>query len=255
MKKIISLTILCCLLVAMLTACDSSDYKKALKLYNSGQYSEAMSMFEELGDYEDSGSYVVDCKMKIAESLVENKEFQDAINIYSELNDEVRVSAAKRAWLADYIETNGTAHTDGYQITRNQGDRTISLVASESGKYKVIIKQGNDVGYNEIIITLMPDTSTGFIQHEREISFTILGRTAYQKESGSCEIDTSVFNRGTMLNYNDYSAIGTGAEDMNASSFARSTMEFINDSKSALTQMLKETNIEINLSDLGFTSY
>ena len=88
MKKIISLTILCCLLVAMLTACDSSDYKKALKLYNSGQYSEAMSMFEELGDYEDSGSYVVDCKMKIAESLVENKEFQDAINIYSELNDE-----------------------------------------------------------------------------------------------------------------------------------------------------------------------
>ena len=212
-------------------------------------------MFEELGDYEDSGSYVVDCKVKIAESLVENKEFQDAINIYSELNDEARVSAAKRAWLADYIETNGTAHTDGYQITRNQGDRTISLVASESGKFKVIIKQGNDVGYNEIIITLMPDTSTGFIQHEREISFTILGRTAYQKESGSCEIDTSVFNRGTMLNYNDYSAIGTGAEDMDASSFARSTMEFINDSKSALTQMLKETNIEINLSDLGFTSY
>lgn len=253
-KKILSLCLIV-LILTMLTGCDSSKYKEATKLFNAGNYAEAQAIFEELGDYEDSSNYVVDCKIKIAESLVENKEFQEAINIYSELNDETKVSEAKRAWLANYIETNGTAHTDGYQITRNQGDRTISLVASESGKYKVIIKQGNDVGYNEIIITLMPDTSTGFIQHEREISFTILGRTAYQKESGSCEIDTSVFNRGTMLNYNDYSAIGTGAEDMNASSFARSTMEFINDSKSALTQMLKETNIGITLSDLGFTSY
>ena len=253
-KKILSLCLMV-LILTMLTGCDSSKYKEATKLFNAGNYAEAQAIFEELGDYEDSSNYVVDCKIKIAESLVENKEFQEAINIYSELNDETKVSEAKRAWLANYIETNGTAHADGYQITKNQGDQTISLVAAESGKYKVIIKQGNDVGYNEIIITLMPDTSTGFIQHEREISFTILGRTAYQKESGSCEIDTSVFNRGTMLNYNDYSAIGTGAEDMNASSFARSTMEFINDSKSALTQMLKETNIEINLSDLGFASY
>lgn len=253
-KKILSLCLIV-LILTMLTGCDSSKYKEATKLFNAGNYAEAQAIFEELGDYEDSSNYVVDCKIKIAESLVENKEFQEAINIYSELNDETKVSEAKRAWLANYIETNGTAHADGYQITKNQGDQTISLVAAESGKYKVIIKQGNDVGYNEIIITLMPDTSTGFIQHEREISFTILGRTAYQKESGSCEIDTSVFNRGTMLNYNDYSAIGTGAEDMNASSFARSTMEFINDSKSALTQMLKETNIGITLSDLGFTSY
>lgn len=253
-KKILSLCLIV-LILTMLTGCDSSKYKEATKLFNAGNYAEAQAIFEELGDYEDSSNYVVDCKIKIAESLVENKEFQEAINIYSELNDETKVSEAKRAWLANYIETNGTAHADGYQITKNQGDQTISLVAAESGKYKVIIKQGNDVGYNEIVITLMPDTSTGFIQHEREISFTILGRTAYQKESGSCEIDTSVFNRGTMLNYNDYSAIGTGAEDMNASSFARSTMEFINDSKSALTQMLKETNIGITLSDLGFTSY
>lgn len=253
-KKILSLCLMV-LILTMLTGCDSSKYKEATKLFNAGNYAEAQAIFEELGDYEDSSNYVVDCKIKIAESLVENKEFQEAINIYSELNDETKVSEAKRAWLANYIETNGTTHADGYQITRNQGDQTISLIAAESGKYKVIIKQSNDVGYNEIIITLMPENGAGFIQHEREISFTILGRTAYQKESGSCEIDTSVFNRGTMLNYNDYSAIGTGAEDMNASSFARSTMEFINDSKSALTQMLKETNIEINLSDLGFASY
>lgn len=217
MKKI-SLMIWCCVLVAMLTACDSIAYKKA-------------------------------------ESKVENKEYQAAVEIYSELNDEEKVSSVKRAWLANYIETNGTTHADGYQITRNQGDQTISLIAAESGKYKVIIKQSNDVGYNEIIITLMPENGAGFIQHEREISFTILGRTAYQKESGSCEVNLSDFTSSTMLNYNDFSAIGTGAEDMDASSFARSTMEFINGSKSALTQMLNETNIGVTLSDLGFTSY
>lgn len=253
-KKILSLCLMV-LILTMLTGCDSSKYKEATKLFNAGNYAEAQAIFEELGDYEDSSNYVVDCKIKIAESLVENKEFQEAINIYSELNDETNVSAAKRAWLTDYIETNGTAHADGYQITKNQGDQMISLVAAESNRFKIIIKQDNDIGYNEIIFTLMPETSTGFVQHEREVSFTILGRTAYSKETGSCEIDLSVFDSSTTLTYNDFSAIGTAAQDMDSVSFAQSTMKFINGSKYAVTQMLKETNIGITLSDLGFTSY
>ncbi len=43
-------------LVAVISAtgCDSSDYKKATELYNSGQYSDANAIFSELGDYKDS---------------------------------------------------------------------------------------------------------------------------------------------------------------------------------------------------------
>ena len=40
----------------MLTGCDSSDYKKATELYESGNYDEAYEAFTELGDYKDSAN-------------------------------------------------------------------------------------------------------------------------------------------------------------------------------------------------------
>lgn len=57
-KKLLAILILC-ITVFSLTACDSSDYKKAMSLYESGDYEEAAKMFVELGDYEDSAEMAV----------------------------------------------------------------------------------------------------------------------------------------------------------------------------------------------------
>ena len=57
MKKLLVLC-LCLCLVFSLSACKSNDYEKAKGLYDSGNYAEALPMFEELGDYEDSEYYV-----------------------------------------------------------------------------------------------------------------------------------------------------------------------------------------------------
>ncbi len=61
MKKMITV-ILSFVMMFSLCACDSMDYKKAVKLYDEGNYSEALTIFESLEDYEDSKTYITDAK-------------------------------------------------------------------------------------------------------------------------------------------------------------------------------------------------
>lgn len=58
MRKILAM-LLICILVFMLTGCDSSDYKKAMSMYENGEYKEAAEIFAKLGDYEDSAEMAV----------------------------------------------------------------------------------------------------------------------------------------------------------------------------------------------------
>ena len=45
-----------------------SRYRYATNLYLSGEYEEALDVFESLGDYVNSKKYAEDCRTKIAES-------------------------------------------------------------------------------------------------------------------------------------------------------------------------------------------
>ena len=54
------------LLAFLLTGCGNSDYKKAMVLYEDGKYEEAIVLFLELGDYEDSAEKVIACNYGIA---------------------------------------------------------------------------------------------------------------------------------------------------------------------------------------------
>ena len=64
--------VLCfCLAVALclcLCACQSSDYKKAVSLMETGEYEQAIAIFEALGDYEDSVQKIKDCELGILET-------------------------------------------------------------------------------------------------------------------------------------------------------------------------------------------
>ena len=86
MKKI---KILVFLLVAavMLTGCDSSDYKKATGLYESGNYDEAYEAFTELGDYKDSADMAKSSHYKKASVLYENGNYKEACEVFTGLGD------------------------------------------------------------------------------------------------------------------------------------------------------------------------
>lgn len=86
MRKLFAL-ILSLVMLVMLTGCDSSDYKKAVSLYESGEYAEAVEMFEALGDYEDSAEMVKACNYQIALELTKAGKYQEALVMFVSLGD------------------------------------------------------------------------------------------------------------------------------------------------------------------------
>lgn len=86
MKRLIA-TILALAMCLALTACDSSDYKKAMELYESGSYAEARTMFAELENYQDSSEMVKACNYAAAKSLFEDSDYDGAAAAFAELGD------------------------------------------------------------------------------------------------------------------------------------------------------------------------
>ncbi len=84
MKKIILAIIL---IILILTGCDSSDYKKAVTLYEEGNYSEAAVIFAGLGDYEDSAEWYNKSKYQEANQLFKAGDYEEAIEIYELIID------------------------------------------------------------------------------------------------------------------------------------------------------------------------
>ncbi|SFQ25656.1 hypothetical protein SAMN02910358_01292 [Lachnospiraceae bacterium XBB1006] len=64
-----------------------SDYKEAISLYEDGKFAEAATKFTELGDYEKSAEYVIDCDYNIAKGFLQDEKYEEAIKIFETLKD------------------------------------------------------------------------------------------------------------------------------------------------------------------------
>ena len=110
MKKIVAV-ILSLAIIGTLAGCDSSDYKKAVSLYESGNYLEAMERFEALGDYENSRDLLNQCRYDYAKMLFENGDYVNAREQFLIAGQSEEVSEYLRltAWgmLQTYVEENG----------------------------------------------------------------------------------------------------------------------------------------------------
>ena len=62
----------------------TSHYNQAMSLFNEGKWSDAIVLFEELGEFEDSSSLLLECKYQSAIQLLDNREYEEA---YSEFQD------------------------------------------------------------------------------------------------------------------------------------------------------------------------
>lgn len=74
------------ILAFSLTACKSTDYEQANKLYNSSNYEEALVLYEKLEDYKDANDKMLDCKYEIANNYIQNKEYDTALELFVELD-------------------------------------------------------------------------------------------------------------------------------------------------------------------------
>ena len=83
--KKISILLVLAMLAVCLTACASSDYKKASDLMEAGSYSEAKAIFETLGDYKDSTELSKECSYNQALGYIEESKLEDAAGILEAL--------------------------------------------------------------------------------------------------------------------------------------------------------------------------
>ena len=122
MKRI--MVVLCCIVPMFLSGCSSnrSTYNKAVDAYESKDYQNAIELFEELGDYEDSASYLIKATQGIAgqkisdlgDSIEDENELSDLMGICESLTQEqfAQISNAStfEGLFAAYIDELGS-HT------------------------------------------------------------------------------------------------------------------------------------------------
>lgn len=85
MRKLLCLCLVLTLCLC-LCSCKSSDYKKAMSLYEAGEYEEAIVAFEALADYEDSADMKTECIYSNAIALMDAGNIIEAYNTFTALN-------------------------------------------------------------------------------------------------------------------------------------------------------------------------
>ena len=94
-------------------------YNKAKKMMDNKQYYEAIDVLNELGDYRDSSEQIYECKYQIAVSHVDEKEYEDALDIFSLLSNR------------DYKDSSEKKNLCEYEITKQLFENGDYLLASE----------------------------------------------------------------------------------------------------------------------------
>lgn len=126
----------------LLTGCGKGgDYKKAMTMYENGQYEEAAVKFTELGDYENSKEMVKTCRYEAANVLFDAGDYEAAIAIYetiSDYNDSAdKIQAANKELMYKNFGDVLTA-LDGNTWFFNGGSDTILNGISFSGEEATI---------------------------------------------------------------------------------------------------------------------
>lgn len=158
------------------TACDGSDYKKALKLMESGSYEEAKSIFSEISDYKDSAEFIEECDYQIAVGLMNNGEYDKAKSIFSEITDykDSTQLIIDCNWqiVIDYLCNHDVSRTEQLDGLINSLD---VVVEDERQSIRVCIVSSADDDFIRVLnLTLNPnEPNIAHVEFER---MTLLGK-------------------------------------------------------------------------------
>lgn len=286
--------ILCLLLlVAAFTGCNATEYKKAVELYESGQYAQAQNIFEELGEYEDSQAKAQDCRYMQGQALMESGKYEEAEEIFRKLGNykDSNTYAQDCRYMQGQTLMESEKYEEAEDIFQKLGNYKDSNTYAQDCKWYLFAEyvENNDVSEmrnnasglpysfsiertskNSFVVKRTGDHSRGLVSASTDSSMTI------KKSSSSAEIvsdeKVSVFGQ-------NYTVRGMLALDMSkykkTSKLEWDTTEngeykqssgtlIIKPSKAEeevlnlvkyLEDVVKNSGLSVTMADLGFASY
>lgn len=135
MKKFLCL-ILAVVTVFALAGCESSDYKKAQELYESGDYAAAQEIFADLGDYEDSEKMVDDCHQQIVKEQLKT--------VYNEIGGDDYYCVLAGDGMSMSIDTNPADIDDSFSAEA----------------YQMLVDANSKLGFPDYVLDSMNQTTS-----------------------------------------------------------------------------------------------
>ncbi|MBQ2730805.1 MAG: tetratricopeptide repeat protein [Clostridia bacterium] len=256
MIKKITLFALSLLTTLSLFSCSGSNYSKAVDLYENGKYEEALALFTELGDYEDSLAMVKECNYELAIIHIQNEEYDEAQELFESLADfkESEKYLAELSWkkFHSHLKNNGsitineTLNTAPYTITVSSSGENIQVVCDST--------QESQTSMVSIIYTaiLAPQSKTATLSAVGKI--TLLG--AEMNDEGKTEWNISTYKIGDEVKWEESSS---GGRDLSGNPIKHPNGIALISSKSSLKELtsglkaaLLKSGTGTTISDLGF---
>lgn len=275
MKKTLTL-LLAIVMMLSLCGCNSSDYKKAVSLYEAGNYAEAAEIFTSLGDYEDAAEMSVKCEYALAVDLLADGDYASALDVFAALGDyadSIKYSKqAKWGMLYNYVQENGTPNSTGiYEISigtnsdKYRDDLTLSANSPEDftlfSAYKSIEAYEAYLEGKAIDFPLSIDSNIVSWNGLYAFSFLYNSKLVQNTYLATGTLDISVCTSDTKLEIETYEedivdANGnekhlTGEEDLLLDIMLNAQWDTM---MTKLPELLAETGLPITVADLGFTA-
>lgn len=131
----------------------SRDYDKAKDLMNSGDYQEAIEIFTDLGDYEDSAEMIKECRYLDAQQMISDGKYDEAIAAFEALGDykESRDLITKAQYEKGKSLYNAGEYDKAIEIFTALGDYRDSTDMISAAKYEKAKKLCDEGNFDEAI--------------------------------------------------------------------------------------------------------
>ena len=149
---------------------DYHKYKTATKMYNEGNYEEAIKIYKKIKNYKDSKDKIIETKYQYGKQLITDKDFTEAIKIFEELGE--------------YEETKELLVQAKYQYA------------------KELISKEDDIGEEDYTKAIEIFTALNAYEDSKELlkeGYYLYGK--YLRNNYKYEISTEQFNK--ILDYKD----------------------------------------------------
>lgn len=248
-------------------------YRMATQAWEEKDYATAMELFGQLGDYEDAREMAQECSYHYATALVEDGEYAAALPLLEELGDYQKsadyLNRAKWGMLYDYIEENGEYNEDleGMAVSWNveNSDSTENNVyLSATGPDSIALKSyvvTKGTGY-AIIRDLEVKVQRGHVGADWSGGFGFgIGDTAKTMEVGGGTFNLSEAGADYEFSYDYYQkqvtniyGRTTNSSDKSDSTMGGAMTKAWAEMLQTTPNILEETGLPVELTDLGFVS-